>query len=122
MDALIATLYGIPVLGLVLQFVGYLIEVIPTISPFILQAATPIALAALCAVLCERSGVVNIGIEGIMLMSAFFGYLTGFLLHDTIGDLPSLVLGVGVAIVVGGLVVHRFRPQLLPHRPRPTAK
>jgi general nucleoside transport system permease protein len=87
--------------GLIVELVLYLFDVIPPFLPQIMALATPIALGALCGVMCERSGVVNIGIEGIMLMSAFFGYLTGFLLHDTIGDLPSLVLGVGVAIVVG---------------------
>src|SRR5215203_4450066 len=90
--------------GLIVDLVLYLLEVIPPFLPDILALATPIALGALCGVMCERSGVVNIGIEGIMLMSAFFAYLTGFLLHESIGDLPSLVLGVGVAIVVGLLL------------------
>src|SRR5947209_1019380 len=39
------------------------------------RAATPIALAAYCGVICERSGIINIGIEGIMLMGAMVGYL-----------------------------------------------
>lgn len=39
-----------------------------------LRVSTPIAFAALCGVLCERSGIVNIGIEGQMLMSAMVGY------------------------------------------------
>lgn len=36
--------------------------------------ATPITFAALTGLLCERSGIVNIGIEGQMLMAAMVGY------------------------------------------------
>ena len=67
MTELVNLLYGIPIVGLIFQFIGYLIVVIPDIAPIIMRAATPIAFAALCGVICERSGVVNIGIEGIML-------------------------------------------------------
>lgn len=38
------------------------------------RLATPIAFAALTGLLCERSGIVNIGIEGQMLMAAMVGY------------------------------------------------
>ena len=38
MDPLIQVLYGIPVIGLVFQFVGYLIAVLRVIAPIILQA------------------------------------------------------------------------------------
>ena len=59
-----------------------------------IRNATPLGFAALGGLFSERSGVINIGLEGMMLMSAFAGvagtYATG-----------STVLGLLVAMVVG---------------------
>jgi general nucleoside transport system permease protein len=62
-----------------------------------LQRATPITFAALSGVLCERAGVVNIAIEGMMLTGAFVAAVAG----SAFGD-PWL--GLLAAIVVGGLL------------------
>ena len=100
MDGLINALYSIPVAGVLFQLAGYLVNVVPDISPLILQAATPIALAALCGVMCERAGVVNIGIEGIMITAAFVGWYSGVLLVPVLGTTAIGPFGMSLALVV----------------------
>ena len=92
-------LYSIPIIGLVFEFVGYLIAILPAISPIILRAATPIAFAALCGVMCERSGVVNIGIEGTMLVSAFVGWTAGVYLAPILGTTAGPFFGASAALI-----------------------
>ena len=42
----------------------------------VLRTATPLLLGTLGVLLCERAGVLNLGIEGIMVAGAFTGWLT----------------------------------------------
>ncbi len=100
MDELIKTLYGIPVMGLLFQLIGYIIEVVPPIAPLIMRAGTPIALGALCGVMCERSGVVNIAIEGTMLASAFTGWVVGVALAPYLGESAGLPFGITPALLI----------------------
>jgi simple sugar transport system permease protein len=65
--------------------------------------ATPLIFAAMGGILCERSGVVNIALEGMMLMGAFFGIWGA----DKTG---SWELGLLIAMAAGGALalVHAF--------------
>jgi ABC-type uncharacterized transport system permease subunit len=68
-----------------------------------LRFATPLTLAALGGIVSERSGVINVGLEGMMLMGAFFGIFGADLLD-------SWFLGLLVGMAAGGLLalVHAF--------------
>ena len=62
-----------------------------------LRFATPLVFAAMGGILCERSGVINIGLEGMMLMGAFFGIFAA----DQLG---SWFLGALVGMAAGGVL------------------
>jgi simple sugar transport system permease protein len=55
----------------------------PELFASAVRLATPIALAATGAAVCERSGIVNIAMEGLMLVAAFAGVTTALLSGST---------------------------------------
>ena len=68
-----------------------------------IRVATPLLFATLGEVITERSGVLNLGIEGIMFLGAFSGFAAAAKLHDA-GISAYLWLGLLAAIVSGMLM------------------
>jgi general nucleoside transport system permease protein len=93
-------LYGIPILGVIFQLGGYLIDVVPTSAPIIMRSVPPLALGALCGVMCERSGVVNIGIEGTMLAAAFTAWVVGIAMSSIFGHGTAVLLGFTIPLLI----------------------
>lgn len=68
----------------------------------ILRITAPILFATLGAVVGEKAGVSNIGLEGIMMMSALFGSLTAYWTGSwAVGLLVALVVGMLEALLMG---------------------
>ena len=77
------------------------------------RAATLLTLGALCGMIGERSGVVNIGIEGQFLMSAFFAFtvtsITGSLFMGAMAGIATgLAMGWMLAAMAVGLKVDQI--------------
>jgi simple sugar transport system permease protein len=68
-----------------------------------LRLATPIVLGAIAGILCERTGVVNIAIEGMMLTAACIGFTASLYLKN-------VWAGLLFAVLSGGLIslLHAF--------------
>ncbi|MCB8943225.1 MAG: ABC transporter permease [Ardenticatenaceae bacterium] len=104
----------------IVYFYGQNAQVTTAVLASTLRQSTPLVLGALCGLMGERSGVVNIGIEGQMLMAAFVGFMvnawTGNLLIAALaGVLAGALLGALLAFmsvtlkmdqIIGGTVIN----------------
>ena len=128
----------------VIAYVFYFLDEIKTTSVLVFGwgYAVPLVLAAMVGIIGERTGVVNIGIEGQMLMSAFasffgsvitgniyFGMVTGISAGLVMGaflavaavkwEMDQIIAGVVINIVAAGLTSFFYAPgktlpQLMP--------
>ncbi|PRO64711.1 ABC transporter permease [Alkalicoccus urumqiensis] len=80
-----------------------LYQILVTIVPAALIAAAPLMLTAMGGLFSERSGVVNIGLEGLMVMGAFGG-IVGTLMFESFGfGAASPWFGILFAVVIGAI-------------------
>jgi general nucleoside transport system permease protein len=73
-----------------------------------MKRAVPITFGAISGVLCERTGIINIGIEGMLLGGAFVGAIVGSTLGAVAGMVAATVVGGLLALVLAVLTV-RYR-------------
>ena len=68
----------------------------------ILRITAPILLVTLAAVICEKAGVSNIGLEGTMMISALFGSLFAYYAKNWfVGLVVAVITGVIVSLLMG---------------------
>ena len=71
-----------------------------------IRMCIPIAFAALGGTLCERSGIVNMGLEGMMLMGAFSAVCGSYLSGSAyVGLLAAVVCGCMMGLILSGLTI-----------------
>lgn len=84
-------------------------EMLQQIFPYAIAFTAPMLITALGALYCERSGVINIGLEGFMIVGSFAGALTVSKLQEN-GVSGALWIGLVVAALAGMIfsLLHAF--------------
>lgn len=84
-----------------------MIDIITDLVVSTIRLSTPITLAAIGATICERSGIVNIAMEGIMIVGAFFAalyaYMTG---NPFIGLMAGIIFGGVFSLIHAVATIH----------------
>lgn len=87
--------------------------ILGSIVAAMITAATPLLFAALGEVVTEKSGVLNLGVEGMMLIGAVCGFAAGHLTGNfAVGVIASAVAGAVLAGLFGFLVLHLLTNQV----------
>jgi simple sugar transport system permease protein len=111
-------LSGLAVFALVVSFLSWQVggNTMPlgNVGSSTMQAATPLMLGALAGVLCERTGVINVAIEGQMLTGAFAGALFGTVAASVwVGVLAASLGGLLIALLLAVLAIRYLVDQVV---------
>ncbi|MEV4631269.1 ABC transporter permease [Micromonospora sp. NPDC049523] len=116
-------LLGIGVVGFVLSFLCWQVSAAPAGQNFMplvnivrntFLLALPLIFGALAGVLCERSGVVNVAIEGQLLMGAFAGALFGSLTGSVwVGLVAAAIGGAFISLLLAVFAIRYLVDQVV---------
>jgi simple sugar transport system permease protein len=81
------------------------LEIVEALLSSTLEYFPALLFAALGATLCERSGVVNVGIEGMMRAGAFCAAVAAISMPTPVGVLMGMLAGAGMAAIHGYLCI-----------------
>ncbi|MEU8296604.1 ABC transporter permease [Micromonospora sp. NPDC048909] len=117
------TVLGVGLVGFVLSFLCWQVSAAPTGQNFmplvnILRGtfilALPLIFGALAGVLCERSGVVNVAIEGQLLMGAFSGALFGSISGNVwVGLVAAAIGGATISLLLAIFAIRYLVDQVV---------
>lgn len=80
----------------------------------VLQFAAPVAIAAVGETVCQRGGIINIGLEGTMLAGAFFATLTSLATQNPwLGILVGIAAGTIVSLISSWFTVKLAADQVV---------
>ncbi|GAB3816373.1 ABC transporter permease [Micromonospora zhanjiangensis] len=117
------TLLGVGIVGLVLSFLCWQVSAAPAGQNFMplvnivrgtFLLALPLIFGSLAGVLCERSGVVNVAIEGQLLMGAFSGALFGSITQNVwVGLVAAAVGGAFISLLLAVFAIRYLVDQVV---------
>jgi simple sugar transport system permease protein len=82
------------------------VDIFELVLMTVVTAATPLVIAAVGELVVERSGVLNLGVEGMMIMGASLGFAAAYATGSTtIGALAGMAAGMAMAGLFGLLTI-----------------
>jgi len=85
---------------------GFNLAILLPLFQATIRMATPYILASIGGIYSEKSGVLSIELEGILLMGAFAGFVGTYYTHNLwIGLLLAIIAGIGLAGIYAFMTV-----------------